>query len=51
MDADGQHLSNEICKLTEAINTRDDTIVTGTSDFETGNVPSSSKTGRSISNF
>ncbi|MDR1461136.1 MAG: glycosyltransferase family 2 protein [Campylobacteraceae bacterium] len=51
MDADRQHLPREICKLTDAINYGDDTIVIGARDFEIDNVPNGSKIGRSISNF
>ncbi|MDR0407708.1 MAG: glycosyltransferase family 2 protein [Campylobacteraceae bacterium] len=51
MDADGQHLACEICKLTDVIDYGDDTIVIGARDFEIDNVPKGSKIGRSISNF
>ncbi len=49
MDADKQHLSYEIIKLTEAY--KDDSIVIGCRNFEDENVPKSSKFGRAFSNF
>ncbi|MDR2081237.1 MAG: glycosyltransferase family 2 protein [Campylobacteraceae bacterium] len=51
MDADGQHLPSEIYKLTDAINEGDESIVIGSRDFNTDNVPKGSKIGRLISNF
>jgi glycosyltransferase involved in cell wall biosynthesis len=51
MDADGQHLPQEICKLTDAANEGDDVIVIGARDFSADNVPKGSKIGRLISNF
>ncbi|MDR0762084.1 MAG: glycosyltransferase family 2 protein [Campylobacteraceae bacterium] len=51
MDADGQHLPREICKLTNAVNEGDETIVIGARDFSADNVPKGSKIGRLISNF
>ncbi|MDR2790951.1 MAG: glycosyltransferase family 2 protein [Campylobacteraceae bacterium] len=51
MDADGQHLPCEIYKLADAVNDGDETIVIGSRDFNTDNVPQGSKIGRLISNF
>ncbi|MDR2100667.1 MAG: glycosyltransferase family 2 protein [Campylobacteraceae bacterium] len=51
MDADGQHLAREICKLTNALSEGDETIVIGSRDFNIMNVPQGSKIGRLISNF
>ena len=49
MDADKQHLSSEIIKLTNAY--KEDNIVIGCRNFEDENVPNSSKFGRAFSNF
>ncbi len=49
MDADKQHLSSQIQKLTEAY--EDGSIVIGNRDFEQENIPNSSKFGRKFSNF
>jgi len=49
MDADKQHLSSEIIKLTDAC--KEESIVIGCRNFENENVPKSSKFGRAFSNF
>jgi glycosyltransferase involved in cell wall biosynthesis len=49
MDADKQHLSSEIVKLTRAY--EEENIVIGCRDFDNKNVPKSSKFGRAFSNF
>ena len=49
MDADKQHLSSEIIKLTNSY--KEDSIIIGCRNFEDENVPNSSKFGRSFSNF
>ncbi|MFT5835703.1 MAG: glycosyltransferase involved in cell wall biosynthesis [Sulfurimonas sp.] len=49
VDADKQHLSSQIQKLTDAY--EDETIVIGNRDFEQENIPNSSKFGRKFSNF
>ena len=49
MDADKQHLSSELIKLTNAY--KKDSIVIGCRNFEDENVPKSSKFGRAFSNF
>ena len=49
MDADKQHLSSEIIKLTDAY--KEESIVIGCRNFENENVPKSSKFGRAFSNF
>jgi len=49
MDADKQHLSSEIQKLTKSY--KKETIVIGCRNFEDENVPKSSKFGRAFSNF
>jgi len=49
MDADKQHLSSEIIKLTDVY--KEESIVIGCRNFENENVPKSSKFGRAFSNF
>ena len=49
VDADKQHISSEISKLTDAY--REDFIVIGNRDFDDEFVPNSSKFGRIFSNF
>ncbi|WP_121627302.1 glycosyltransferase family 2 protein [Poseidonibacter antarcticus] len=49
MDADKQHLSSEISKLTNAY--EEESIVIGNRNFDNENVPDSSKFGRKFSNF
>ncbi len=49
MDADKQHISSEITKLTDVY--KENTIVIGNRDFTHDNVPNSSKFGRKFSNF
>jgi len=49
MDADKQHLSSELIKLTSAY--KKDSIVIGCRNFKDENVPKSSKFGRAFSNF
>jgi len=48
-DGDKQHLSSQISKLLDAY--EKDSIVIGNRNFETANVPESSKFGRKFSNF
>ena len=49
MDTDKQHISSEIKKLTQAY--EEESIVIGNRDFESEDVPDSSKFGRKFSNF
>ncbi len=49
IDADKQHLSSEIVKLTKAY--EKNSIIIGNRNFEQENVPKSSKFGRKFSNF
>ena len=49
MDADKQHISSEIVKLIDSY--EDNTIVIGNRNFNSENVPKSSKFGRKFSNF
>ncbi len=49
VDADKQHISSEISKLTDAY--EDDFIIIGNRNFEDKNVPKSSIFGRKFSNF
>jgi glycosyltransferase involved in cell wall biosynthesis len=49
MDADKQHISSEIVKLLDAYEA--ESIVIGNRDFESDDVPGSSKFGRKFSNF
>ncbi len=49
MDADKQHISSQIEKLTQAY--EDNTIVIGNRDFTGEHIPNSSKFGRKFSNF
>lgn len=49
MDADKQHISSEIKKLTQVY--KDECIIIGNRDFSSSTVPNSSKFGRKFSNF
>ena len=52
MDADGQHLPDDLPRFIEAINSDPDSVVIGCRDFEHAeNVPDASKFGRKFSNF
>lgn len=51
LDADGQHNPSEIPALVAASKAQPNAIVIGARDFETDNVPGSSKFGRNFSNF
>ena len=52
MDADGQHLPDDLPRFIEAVNDDPASVVIGCRDFEhTANVPGSSKFGRKFSNF
>ncbi|NVN97888.1 MAG: DUF2062 domain-containing protein [Geobacteraceae bacterium] len=51
VDTDGQHLPEDISKFIPVILQDDHSIVVGSRDFTTENVPSSSKFGRSFANF
>ena len=50
LDGDGQHLANQIEKITAAC-TGDNQIIIGARDFNIKNVPNGSKFGRLFSNF
>lgn len=51
IDADGQHYPKDIPAFLEAIKKSPQSIIVGSRDFSTGNVPGASKFGRSFSNF
>jgi uncharacterized protein (DUF2062 family) len=51
LDADGQHDPADFPRFREAIETNPEAIVVGTRDFDTENVPGSSRFGRKFSNF
>lgn len=51
VDGDGQHLPEDIPKLMAAIREDQEAIVIGCRDFDTLNVPRSSRFGRKFSNF
>lgn len=51
IDADGQHDPGDLCALLEVLRADPLSIVVGKRDFETANVPGSSRFGRKFSNF
>lgn len=51
LDADGQHDPADFPRFREAIEAHPEAIVVGTRDFDTENVPGSSRFGRNFSNF
>jgi len=51
LDADGQHLPTEIPKLLEKVRPGADSLIIGSRDLTTANVPSKSIFGRKFSNF
>ncbi len=51
IDADGQHLPEDLPGLLEAMRANPDAIVVGTRPRDVANVPRSSKVGRAISDF
>ena len=51
LDADGQHDPADFPRFREAIEAHPEAIVVGTRDFDTENVPGSSRFGRKFSNF
>jgi len=51
IDADGQHVPRDIEKFLPLLDNAHPAIVIGSRDFNTGNVPASSRFGRSFANF
>ena len=51
LDADGQHDPDDIPKFTDAVEQNRASVVIGCRDFNTENVPGSSRFGRKFSNF
>lgn len=51
IDADGQHDPADIPRFLAAIRAEPEAIIVGKRDFETANVPASSRFGRAFSNF
>jgi glycosyltransferase involved in cell wall biosynthesis len=51
IDADGQHLAGDAAKFFSLIDDAHPAIIIGSRDFNTANVPASSRFGRSFANF
>lgn len=51
IDADGQHMPDEVLKFLSAIRDNPRAVLVGARDFNTDNIPFSSRFGRSFSNF
>jgi glycosyltransferase involved in cell wall biosynthesis len=51
IDADGQHVPRDIEKILPLLQEDEPGIIIGSRDFNTGNVPSSSRFGRAFANF
>lgn len=51
VDTDGQHIPADIARIIPAIDPDDPSIIIGCRDFNTPNVPGSSRFGRSFANF
>ncbi len=51
LDADGQHDPRDVPRFLAAITAEPEAVIVGLREFDTGNVPASSRFGRSFSNF